>query len=72
MISIQECIKEWTKLGYTDEQSKELDRLSRMGGESNNIVDANLASQSLIDAMKQFELNQDDESRKIIEKLNEI
>lgn len=72
MTSTQECIKEWIKLGYTDEQSKELDRLSRLGGESNNIVDVNLASQSLIDAMKQFELNQDDKSRKIIEKLNEI
>lgn len=72
MASIQECIKEWMKVGYTDEQSKELDRLSRLGEESNNIVDVNLSSQSLIDAMKQFELNSDDKSRKIIEKLNEI
>lgn len=72
MASIQKCIKEWMKLGYTDEQSKELDRLSQLGGESNNIVDVNLASRSLIDAMKQFELNQNNESRKIIEKLNEI
>lgn len=69
MVSI---IEEWIKLGYTDEQSKELDRLSRLGGENNNIVNVNLASQSLIDTMKQFELNQDDKSRKIIEKLNEI
>ena len=68
MASIQECIKEWMKVGYTDEQSKELDRLSRLGEESNNIVDVNLSSQSLIDAMKQFELNSDDKSRKIIEK----
>lgn len=65
-------IEEWIKLGYTDEQSKELDRLSRLGGENNNIIDVNFASQSLIDAMKQFKLGQDGKSRKIIEKLNEI
>lgn len=68
MVSIQE----WTELGYTYEQAKELNRVSRLGGESNNIIDANSASESLVNTMKQFELNQDDESRKIIEKLNEI
>lgn len=68
MVSIQE----WTELGYTYEQAKELNRVSRLGGKSNNIIDANSASESLVNTMKQFELNQDDESRKIIEKLNEI
>lgn len=65
-------IKEWIELGYTDEQSKELDRLSRLGGESNNIIDVNSASESLINVMKQFKLNQDDKSSEIIEKLNKI
>lgn len=67
-----DSIKEWIELGYTDEQSKELDRLSRLGGESNNIIDVNSASESLINVMKQFELNQDDKSSEIIEKLNKI
>lgn len=65
-------IKEWMELGYTNEQSNELARLSQLGGESNNIIDVNSASKSLINAMKQFELNQDDKSSEIIEKLNKI
>ena len=65
-------IKEWMELGYTDEQSNELARLSQLGGESNNIIDVDSASKSLINAMKQFELDQDDKSSEIIEKLNKM
>ena len=72
MISIQECIKEWTELGYTNEQSKELDRLSRLGAESNNIIDANSASESLINTMKQFELDLNDKNSEIIEKIKKL
>lgn len=46
-------IKEWMELGYTNEQSNELARLSQLRGESNNIIDVDSASKSLINAMKQ-------------------
>lgn len=71
MNSIQEYVKEWMKLGYTKEQSKEFARLSKFGA-NNNIEDVNSASESLINAMKQFELDNEDKTREIVEKLNEI
>lgn len=49
----QQYIEDWKKLGYTDEQSEELARLSKLGSGSG--VDAHVADRILNDTLKRYD-----------------
>lgn len=50
MSDIEEYTKEWNKLGYTDEQSKELARLSVLGSAGD--IEAHIADKILYETLK--------------------
>lgn len=45
---------DWKKLGYTDEQSEELEKLSKIGNDMGDI-DAHVADKILCETMKKYE-----------------
>lgn len=53
MTSLQEYIEEWKKLGYTDKQSEELARLSKLG--SAGEIEAYVTDRMLYKTLKEYE-----------------
>lgn len=51
---------DWKKLGYTDEESEELVRLSMLGGAGD--IDAHVADKILRETMKKYELEKENKS----------
>ena len=58
MTSIQEYVKEWMKIGYTDEQSKELARLSVLGGVGD--IEAHVADKIMYETLKNMKSRKGD------------
>ena len=66
------AVENWKKFCYSDEQSEELERLSQICGDMGDI-DIDTVSQILVDSMKQYEVELNNErAKEIIEKLNQI
>ena len=61
----------WRKLGYTEEQSEELDVLSAINNDDIKNIDSDTATKTLLEVMKKYRLNKD-EVKRIIEKFNKI
>lgn len=51
---------DWKKLGYTDEESEELERLSMLGGAGD--IDAHVADKILRETMKKYELEKENKN----------
>lgn len=64
-------VKEWRKLGYIEEQSKELEVLSTIDNEDIKDIDSDTATKTLSEAMKKYHLDKD-EVEKIIDEFNKI
>lgn len=67
-------IEKWNKLfgNLTKEQCEELEYLSKIGSDMGKI-DINSASETLIQHMKQYNIDLDDsDTKRIINKINEI
>lgn len=58
MDSIQEYLKEWIKLGYTEEQSKELVRLSVLGCTGD--IEAHVVDKILYETVKNMKSRKGD------------
>lgn len=48
-------VEDWKRIGYSDEQAKELERLSRIGNDMGDI-DAHVADKILQETMKKYEV----------------
>ena len=57
-------IEDWKKLGYSDEQAKELERLSHIGDDIGDI-DTHVVSQTLSEVMKKYQLDKNEVERSI-------
>lgn len=58
MASIQEYIEEWNKLGYTEEQSGELAKLSVLGSAGD--IEAHVADKILYETLKNMKTRKGD------------
>ena len=63
-------IEDWKKLGYSDEQAKELERLSHIGDDIGDI-DTHVVSQTLSEVMKKYQLDKNEVER-IINDSNKV
>ena len=61
----------WRKLGYTEEQSEELEMLSTINNDDIKNIDSDTATKTLLETMKKYRLDKDVVKR-IIEKFNKI
>ena len=61
----------WRKLGYTEEQSEELEMLSTINNDDIKNIDSDTATKTLLETMKKCRLVKDEVNR-IIEKFNKI
>ena len=61
----------WRKLGYTEEQSEELEMLSTINNDDIKNIDSDTATKTLLETMKKYQLDKD-EVKRIIEKFNKI
>lgn len=61
----------WRKLGYTEEQSEELEMLSTINNDDIKNINSDTATKTLLKTMKKYRLDKD-EVKRIIEKFNEI
>ena len=61
----------WRKLGYTEEQSEELEMLSTINNDDIKNIDSDTATKTLLKTMKKYRLDKD-EVKRIIEKFNKI
>ena len=61
----------WRKLGYTEEQSEELEMLSTINNDDIKNIDSDTATKTLLETMKKYRLDKD-EVKRIIEKFNKI
>ena len=61
----------WRKLGYTEEQSEELEILSTINNDDIKNIDSDTATKTLLKTMKKYRLDKD-EVKRIIEKFNKI
>ena len=61
----------WRKLGYTEEQSEELEMLSTINNDDIKNIDSDTATKTLLKTMKKYRLDKDEATR-IIEKFNKI
>lgn len=52
--------KIWRKLGYTEEQSKELEMLSTINNNDIKNIDSDTATKTLLEVMKKYRLNKDE------------
>lgn len=55
----EKLIEEWKKLGYTDKQSEELARLSKLGDAGE--IEAHVANRALYKTLKKYELEKENE-----------
>lgn len=61
----------WRKLGYTEEQSEELEMLSTSNNDDIKDIGSDTATKTLLKTMKKYRLDKD-EVKRIIEKFNKI
>ena len=57
----------WRKLGYTEEQSEELDVLSAINNDDIKNIDSDTATKTLLEAMKKYRLDKDEAKKRINE-----
>lgn len=60
--------EQWVKLGYSEKDSDELEKLSKIGSDMRN-VNIEETVDSLVDVMKKYDIDPDDRITKL---LNEI
>lgn len=56
MSSIKEYIEEWNKLGYTEEQSEKLAKLSVLGSAGD--IEAHIADRTLYKTLRKYDLKE--------------
>ena len=57
----------WRKLGYTEEQSEELEMLSTINNDDIKNIDSDTATKTLLEAMKKYQLDKDEVEKRINE-----
>ena len=60
----------WRKLGYTEEQSEELEMLSTINNDDIKNINSDTATKTLLEAMKKYQLNKDEVEKRINEILD--
>lgn len=64
-------VEDWTKLRYSLNESKTLVRLSEIDSNMANIS-AEEASENLVETMKNFNVKDDEKTREILNKINQM
>lgn len=59
---IKEYIKEWNKLGYTEDQSEELAKLSVLGSAGD--IEAHIADRTLYKTLREYDLKKERQNMK--------